>query len=138
MTQFKPGQSGNPSGRPRGLSDRRTLFRQMIDPYQGKLVNVAVEMALNGNEQMLRLLLNRLLPAKPRDDTQIPDINLTTAQTYRDRCNLFDQALCTGNITLNMYKTLSEISTKRFEQLELEERITTLEKKINEKTTSKQ
>jgi len=71
---FKPGQSGNRTGRPRGLKDRRTLFRDMVDPFCSQLVQKAVAMALAGNEPMLRLLLDRILPAKPKEEPI--DINL--------------------------------------------------------------
>lgn len=65
---FKPGQSGNRAGRPRGLKDRRTLFRDMVEPSCPQLVQKAVDMALDGNEPMLRLLLERILPAKPKEE----------------------------------------------------------------------
>ena len=65
---FKAGQSGNRAGRPRGLKDRRTLFRDMVDPFCSQLVQKAVDMALTGNEPMLRLLLDRILPAKPKEE----------------------------------------------------------------------
>lgn len=71
---FKAGQSGNPIGRPKGTKDRRSLFRDMVEPSCLQLVKKAIDMALEGNEQMLRLLLDRMLPAKPKDDPI--DINL--------------------------------------------------------------
>ena len=64
---FQPGESGNPNGRPKGRADRRTNFNQMIQPHQTPLFQKAVGMALEGSESMLKLLLERLLPAKPRD-----------------------------------------------------------------------
>ncbi len=30
-TQFKPGQSGNPNGRPRGSKNRSTIIRQILE-----------------------------------------------------------------------------------------------------------
>jgi len=51
MTQFQPGQSGNPTGRPKGIKDRRTLFCEMIDPHKNSLLDKAIQMALNGNER---------------------------------------------------------------------------------------
>jgi hypothetical protein len=32
-TQFKPGQSGNPKGRPKGSRNRKTLLRELIQQY---------------------------------------------------------------------------------------------------------
>lgn len=65
---FEKGKSGNPEGRPKGIKDRRTLFAEMIESHKEKLLNTALEMAFNGNEQMLKIFLDRLLPAKPKDD----------------------------------------------------------------------
>ncbi|GAH02412.1 unnamed protein product, partial [marine sediment metagenome] len=62
---FVKGKSGNAAGRPKGLKDRRARFREMVEPLAPELLNKAVTMALDGNEQMLRLILDRLLPARP-------------------------------------------------------------------------
>lgn len=72
-TQFKPGQSGNPKGRPRGAKGEDTIFRQVISTkvpmsVRGKVRQVplleAVWMriagdALKGNSKAAMLLLNR-------------------------------------------------------------------------------
>jgi len=68
MTKFQPGQSGNPAGRPKGTLDRRKIFRELVEPHKNDLIKKATEMALSGNEQMMRILLNRILPAIQRDD----------------------------------------------------------------------
>lgn len=76
---FKPGASGNPAGRPKGGKDKRSRLKDMLSPHSEELLAKAVSMALDGNEQMLRLLLDRLLPAKPKDnpvDISLPDSNL--------------------------------------------------------------
>lgn len=65
---FKPGESGNIAGRPKGSKDRRTIFREMIEPQKGVLIKKAIDLALSGNESMLKLLLDRLLPTRPKDD----------------------------------------------------------------------
>jgi len=37
-------------------------------PHKTALLDKAIELALNGNESMLRLFLERMLPAKPHDE----------------------------------------------------------------------
>lgn len=67
MAQFKPGKSGNPAGRPKGVPDRRTKWREALEPHGEALVSKAVELALEGDSQALRLCLERLVPAhKPK------------------------------------------------------------------------
>lgn len=78
MNKFKKGESGNPAGRPKGVKDRRVLFAEMLDQHKEKLFEKALELALAGNDQMLKLFLDRLLPAKPRDQALV-GIDLTGA-----------------------------------------------------------
>jgi len=94
---FKPGESGNPNGRPKGTTDRRTVFRDMVEPHSIQLVNHAVEMALSGNEAMLRLLLDRLLPAKPKDEP-LDNLDLSTGSLV-ERSNNVLSGLDNGTIT---------------------------------------
>jgi hypothetical protein len=64
---FRPGQSGNPRGRPTGIVDRRTALRSQLEDAAPELLASAIEMARQGDPHMMRLLLSRLLPA-PRAD----------------------------------------------------------------------
>ena len=61
-TKFKPGQSGNPNGKPKGAKDKRTELRGLLQPHAKELVNKVVEKALEGDTTALRLCLDRLIP----------------------------------------------------------------------------
>ena len=93
MSQFEPGVSGNPNGRPRGIKDRRTMFAEMINPHKQQLFDKAIGMALDGNEAMLKLFLSRLLPPKPKDET----VNIGVLQgSLVDQCKQIFAALEDG------------------------------------------
>lgn len=62
--EFKPGNNMNPHGRPKGSGSRQQFFREMVEPRKDKLINKALELAESGNEAMLRLFLERMLPPK--------------------------------------------------------------------------
>lgn len=133
---FEKGQSGNPNGRPRGSHDRRRIFREMIEPHSQSLVNTAIEMALAGNEQMLKLILDRLLPAKPKSDA-IEPINLSGSHPGSDGREIIAK-MATGHLSAEEANTLLQAiisQTKLIEHTELLERIETLEKKCDEKQT---
>jgi hypothetical protein len=67
MSKFKPGQSGNPGGRPREALNKTTLAPQaLLYEETGALTCKVVELSRNGNPVALPLCLERLLPP-PKD-----------------------------------------------------------------------
>ena len=97
MAKFIDGQSGNPSGRPKGVKDKRILFADMLDVHKSQLFDRGLELALEGNEQMLRLFLDRLLPAKPKDNCLKYAVDLQGKAS--DKCSEVLDAISNGNIT---------------------------------------
>jgi hypothetical protein len=64
---FKPGQSGNPGGRPKRSRNRATLWAESILPIGGAVVERALEGAFAGDAVMQRAFLNKLVaPARRR------------------------------------------------------------------------
>ena len=62
---FKPGQSGNPAGKPKGTRNAATLAMEALLDGQGEaLTQKAIELALEGDITALRLCLDRVLPAR--------------------------------------------------------------------------
>ncbi len=61
MAKFLPGQSGNPSGKPKGAKDKRVALREMLQPHAKALMDVAVGMAKLGDTAALKLCLDRIL-----------------------------------------------------------------------------
>jgi len=94
---FKAGESGNIKGRPKGIKDRRTAFREMVEPRAQELIEKAVNLALEGNEPMLRLLLERLLPAKPKDEPVM--INLCS-DDLREQSENVCNAVLSGDVNI--------------------------------------
>lgn len=58
-TTFKPGQSGNPKGRPPGIKDRRMALREKIAEHADELIELAIKAARKGDMTALSLLLSR-------------------------------------------------------------------------------
>jgi hypothetical protein len=80
--QFKPGQSGNPAGRPKGARHRTTLaIEALLEGEHAALTRKAIEMALAGDTVALRLCLDRIAPA--RKDTPV-SIELPPVKTLAD------------------------------------------------------
>jgi hypothetical protein len=73
---FQSGESGNVSGRPRGTGHRQQVFNELVEPHREALFDKAIKLALAGNETMLRLFLERMLPPKPHSEPinlELPD-----------------------------------------------------------------
>lgn len=94
--KFKPGQSGNLNGRPKGAADRRTFFTEMVEPHKDKLFAKALAMALKGDRHILKLFLEHFLPAKPKDD--VVEIQLA-GETLTEKSKQVIEALNNQNIT---------------------------------------
>lgn len=61
--QFKPGQSGNPAGRPRGARNRATLaIAALLDEAGPRLMREGIDRALDGDSLLLRCCIMRLAP----------------------------------------------------------------------------
>ena len=69
-TRFKPGQSGNPRGRPRGSRHKTTLaIEKLLDGEGEAITRKAIELAKGGDMAAIRICLDRLAP--PRKDRHI-------------------------------------------------------------------
>lgn len=64
---FKPGQSGNPNGRPKGGTDKRNNIRDLLKPHAKELIELAVNIAKMGDTAALKLCLDRVV-APIRED----------------------------------------------------------------------
>jgi hypothetical protein len=132
MSKFKKGQSGNPKGRPVGTTDRRTRYRELLDPHAPELVELAVNMAKDGNEKMLALILDRLLPARPRSNPIKIDTDSTTAS---DSGRKIIHSMLLGEIDPDQAKTAMSSLTSLMNVVEAEElskRLDALEEKVNQ------
>lgn len=59
MAKWKPGQSGNPAGKLKGLPDRRRLLREKIEGHADELIALALSQARAGDTTALAMLLSR-------------------------------------------------------------------------------
>jgi len=75
--QFLKGQSGNPLGRAKGTKNRITLARLMLEEELReqltengpKIMKKAVKMALDGDDKIMRVLLDKMLATPKGDDS---------------------------------------------------------------------
>ena len=67
--QWKPGQSGNPAGRPKGIVDRRNRVHAAFEEVGNQIAQVVIDAALGGDMQAANIALQRISPnLKPRGE----------------------------------------------------------------------
>lgn len=130
---FPPGKSGNPAGRPKGLLNKATLAAQvLLDGEAQALTRKAVELALEGNIQALKLCLERIVPPRKEraveftmpDFAEVADLPRLTAALLA--------SVASGDLTIGEASALSTLVAnhgKSLELVELEKRISALEGK---------
>lgn len=125
---YKPGQSGNPAGRPKGCCNKQKLYREVVHPKRKEIVERALEFAmdgqLKGSMRLMVVFLSHVLPAIAKDNLLPDAIDLKdgslTEQANHIK-NLVDDKHITpeqGNVLLANVKATAEIKYK--EELEKE------------------
>ena len=134
-TQFKPGQSGNPAGKPKGTRNATTLaLEALLDGQASALTQKAINLALAGDMAALRLCLDRILP--PRKDSPVA-FDLPEMKTLNDAVPAMGalvKAVGQGDLTPTEAGELTKMVqafAKIIETAELEERVRKLEEAID-------
>lgn len=136
---FKHGRSGNPDGRPKGSGFRQQLFKTLVEPHKEALFDTAIKLALEGNEAMMRLLLERMLPAKPTDDAihlEMPESNTRRVDALLAYGSKVLSAVSEGELSPQQAKILMgslEIQRKNIETAELTDRVIAIEKILKQR-----
>lgn len=130
---FPAGQSGNPTGRPKGVLNKATRAAQaLLDGEVEALTRKAVEMALDGNIQALKLCLERLLPPCKERPLSVPLPKVTTASDLPLLTEALLNAVGSGKLTAGEASALASLITghgRALEWAELERRVAILENK---------
>ena len=129
---WKPGESGNPAGKPRGTRCKATVAAQaLLDGESEALTRKAVDLALAGDMTALRLCLERIVP--PRKDSPIL-VELPSMENAADipaAMSSILAAVAAGELSPSegtAVAGLVELNRRALETSELEQRIAALEK----------
>jgi hypothetical protein len=106
-SRFVKGQSGNPSGRPKGALNHTT--RAAIALLDGEIEAVtrkAIELALAGDMQAIKLVLERTIPVRKERpiNIELPEIN--DISDIAEAHTLVIKAVSNGDITSSEGQTL--------------------------------
>jgi Family of unknown function (DUF5681) len=130
-SRFQPGQSGNPAGKPKGARNKTTLaLEALLDGDAEALTRKAIELALAGDMQALRLCLERLIPPRREAPVAFEHPTIETAADAVKAMAAIVQAVANGDLTPSEGYSISGLVqnfSKAIETAELEARIAKLE-----------
>lgn len=123
--QWKPGQSGCPTGRPKGIVDKRMRITQMLGDAAEDVVRRAVEMAKAGDPVALIPVLSRVAPAlKPTD--QPVEFELDERASLADQARSILAAVKQGQLTPDQGKQLMDLVSQASQVITGEEALAQL------------
>lgn len=132
-TKFIKGQSGNPTGRPKGIKNKATLLRESLEDDLPSLLDVVKKQALEGDIQAAKLILERVLPALKTTAPVIELPELSEATTLSEKAEAIITATGNGQLAPDLAAQLiSAVATlaKVIEIDQLQERLEALEQHL--------
>lgn len=131
--RFRPGQSGNPAGKPRGTRHRATqLAQKLMEGGIEDVVTAVLNAAKSGDIQAAKVIIDKLLPPVRERAVTIDLPDVTAATGVADAQAAVLHALADGAITPGEATAISSVIEARrrsLETVELEQRVTALEGK---------
>ena len=130
MAKFKPGQSGNPAGRPKGTKLWTTKLREELAKDVPGIVKRVKGAALDGDMAAARILLDRVIPSVRSESAAVEIPALAAAETLSDKARVLIDAVAAGQLAPSTAGDLLgalAATAKIIELDELERRIAALE-----------
>ena len=133
--RFQQGQSGNPSGRPRGALNRATVLAQellsaRVDRIAGKLI----ELAEGGDMRAIRVCMDRLVPAIKGQPIAVELPPIENAADSVEAVATIAAAVAAGELTATEAAELAKVIDVYVRALDgkgFDERLTKLENEIS-------
>jgi hypothetical protein len=131
LMTFKPGQSGNPDGRPKGARNRATVAAErLLDGEADALTRKAIELAKEGDTTALRLCIERILPTRKDRPVAFEMSRIETVADSVKAAAAIASAVADGQLTPMEAAELSKVVdgyTRAVETADLAERLLRLE-----------
>ena len=132
---WKPGQSGNPKGKPHGTRNKATMMvLQLMEGAAAEITKTVLDAARGGDLGAAKLVLERLAPPMRERPVNIELPDTGTLEGCSQAQSAILQSVGVGDLLPSEGAVLAGIVENRrrsIETLELETRITALEGKSN-------
>ena len=119
---FKPGQSGNPAGRPKGARHATTVaVEALLEGEAETITRKAIEAAKAGDMVAIRLVLDRICPPRKSRPIHIELPAISDAKGVAEAQQEVLRAACAGELLLDEAQVLAGLLEGRRRSLETEE-----------------
>ena len=129
---FTKGQSGNPTGRPKGARNRTTMaVEELLEGEAAAITRKAIEMALGGDSMALRLCMERVAPLRRGKPVRFDFPPVEQASDVSAALGGILKATSLGELTPDEAATIAgvlEAKRKAIETVDIEVRLAALEK----------
>lgn len=133
---FRPGQSGNPAGKPPGAKNRATVLAQsLFDGEAEAITRKVIELAKAGNMMALRVCLDRLCPPMKAQAAPI-QVDIPATDNLCEMAGGFIKAAAAGQLPPDVAAQLVSavgVLARVVEIDDLKERLAALESAVSGK-----
>lgn len=106
--KFQPGKSGNPKGRPRGVPDCRSEWRDGLAKHLPALIDQLVDKAKAGDEFAIKLILERVAPPLRSQGPTVNIKDMEKAKGLAAKAEVVLTALACGGLPIDAGRSLLE------------------------------
>lgn len=131
--RFQKGQSGNPKGKIKGTKNKATNFIESL--MQSELNNIGqklIELAMAGNLQAIKLVLDRIIPPKTSRSIEIEMPKIVNTTDALQAISTVIHAVGQGELTPSEGEAMTKIIqsfTQALQSYEFDQRLSRLEQK---------
>ncbi len=127
--RFQQGQTGNPSGRPRGSRNAATLaLEALLDGQAAALTQKAIDLALLGDMAALRVCLDRILPARKDRPVSFTLPAISGVEDAKQALAAILSAVASGELTPSEASEVGKLVDGYVKSIEVTEVLTRLDK----------
>lgn len=130
---FKPGKSGNPAGRPKGIKDRRVALREKLLPHADQLIEMVTTFAKSGDMAAMKIVMDRIIPPLKEEPIHVTIPKIESAADCTQAQAAVVNAVAAGELLPSEGQAMSnliEAQRRAFETTELAQQLHQIQSEI--------
>lgn len=129
-TSWKPGQSGNPTGKVKGTKDTRTIMRAKLKEKGPELIQKVLDLADAGDTDMLKVAVSLILP-KAREMKFAGGMGLA-GKSIPEKLALLDLHVDNKELDVDVWNTMRQSYMREYEIMNMKADVEELKRFVEE------